>query len=105
MTSETDLREVSAQIEIVKQLIDNPETFDIHKILIELETKKKRLMKYKPRDYITILKEFYPEEIIPKIEEPKVDTEKISEIKRLKEKIKTLQEVKPEEAKEEIPGE
>lgn len=55
MTNETDLRECCAQIELIRQLIDQEETFDINKVLIELETKKKLLMKFKPRDYITIL--------------------------------------------------
>ena len=56
MTNETDLRECSAQIELIRQLIDQPETFDLDKVLIELETKKKLLMTFGPRDYATILK-------------------------------------------------
>ncbi|KKN27832.1 hypothetical protein LCGC14_0860530 [marine sediment metagenome] len=55
MTNRTDLDECFAKIEIIKQLL-GPETFDLKKILIELETKKKLLMKFKPRDYATILK-------------------------------------------------
>ena len=55
MTNRTDLDKCSAQIELVKQLL-GPETFDLKKILIELETKKKLLMKFKPRSYNTILK-------------------------------------------------
>lgn len=56
MTNETDLRECSAQIELVKQLL-GPETFDLKKILIELETKKKLLMTFKPRSYAAILRD------------------------------------------------
>lgn len=56
MTNRTDLNECSAQIKLLKQLTTQPETFDLDKILIELETKKKLLMAFKPRDYITIQK-------------------------------------------------
>jgi len=56
MTNETDLRECSAQIELVKQLL-GPETFDLNKVLIELETKKKLLMTFKPRSYHNILED------------------------------------------------
>ena len=55
MTNRSDLDICLAQIELVKQLL-GPETFDLKKILIELETKKKLLMMFKPRDYARILK-------------------------------------------------
>lgn len=56
MTNRSDLNECSAQIDLIRQLIEQPETFDLDKILIELETKKKLLMTFKPRSYATILK-------------------------------------------------
>ncbi len=115
MTNETDLRECSAQIALVKRLL-GPETFDLKKILMELEIKKSLLMKYKPRDYQTILKEIRPEtieieEIEKGLEDKKarlekekndveterkkaIEFEKAEKIKALKAQIKTIEEVK-----------
>ena len=56
MTNRTDLDKCCAQIELVTQLINQPETFDLNEVLIKLETKKILLMTYQPRDYITIQK-------------------------------------------------
>lgn len=80
MTNETDLRECCAKIALTKRLL-GPETFDLEKILTELEIKKSLLMKYKPRDYQTILKEICPEtieieEIEKGLEDEKVRLEK-----------------------------
>ena len=56
MTNRTDLDKCCAQIELISQLINQPETFDLNEELIKLETKKILLMTYKTRDYNTILK-------------------------------------------------
>jgi len=122
MTNETDLREISAQIELVKQLL-GPETFDLDKTLIELETKKKLLMTFKPRSYATILKGLEsgelihpgewvkpPEEkkVIKKPEKPKIDKKALAleketiELivdKELLEKNKLIEDKKAELAK------
>lgn len=55
MTNETDLNECCAQIELLRQLTTQPEAFDLDKVLIELEIKKKLLMKFMPMPYDTIL--------------------------------------------------
>ena len=65
MTNRTDLDKCSAQIELVSQLITQPETFDLNEILTKLEFKKKLLMKYKPRDYIRIQKGLESGELSP----------------------------------------
>jgi len=91
MTNETDLRECSAQIELVRQLL-GPETFDLDKVLIELETKKKLLMTFKPRSYATILKGLESGALIhPNIEESK----RLLEAKKLK-AIEDAEKVKAE---------
>ncbi|BDI54901.1 MAG: hypothetical protein [Thorarchaeia virus VerdaV2] len=54
MTNETELNECSAQIKLVKRLISQPETFELDKVLIELETRKKLLIKFMPMTYATI---------------------------------------------------
>lgn len=103
MTNETDIRECCAQIELIRQLITQPETFDLDKVLVKLETKKKLLMTFKPRRYITILedlesgaiihpgdwvkppKEIEEKKVIKKPEEPKIDKKAI-EVKAAKAK-------------------
>ena len=81
MTNRSDLDECSAQIKLLKQLLTQPETFDLDKVLIELETKKKLLMTFKPRDYTTILKGLESGLLIhPNIEESK----RLLEAKKLK---------------------
>ena len=112
MTNQTDLNECCAQIELIRQLIDQPETFDLDKILIELETKKKLLMTFGPRDYATILKGLESGGLIhPNIEEAKrAKTEKLRlikeeelaaelEAKRLVEEAKAFELKKEEEEK------
>lgn len=54
LTNATDLRECLAQIKLLKQLLTQPETFDLDKVLEKLEIKKKLLMKYRMSDYATI---------------------------------------------------
>ena len=98
LTNKSDLNKCCAQIELVEQLITQPETFDIHKVLVELQAKKKLLMKYKPRDYATILKEFFPEKEIK-------ESKKTAKIKNLKAKLEEAQKDETEEVVEEIPGE
>lgn len=85
MTNETDLRECSAQIDLVRQLIDQPETFDLDKILPELETKKKLLMTFKPRDYATILKGLESGVLIHPGDWIKMEAPKPEELSRVKE--------------------
>ncbi len=116
MTNRTDLDECFAKIEIIKQLL-GPETFDLKKILIELETKKKLLMRFKTRDYSTILKGLesgaliHPgdwvwevkKEIIPLKkelkfpEEPKID----KELQLVRDKLEALEALKELEKEEE----
>ncbi|BDI54968.1 MAG: hypothetical protein QIT40_gp10 [Lokiarchaeia virus VerdaV4] len=102
MTNQSDLNECCAQIKLLKQLLTQPETFDLDKVLIELETKKKLLMTFKPRSYITILKDLesggikHPGDWVkpPKrIEEPKIDKKVIA--------LEKAREVKAEKAKKE----
>lgn len=103
MTNRTDLDKFSAQIELVKQLL-GPETFDLKKILIELETKKKLLMKFKPRSYDTILKGLesgvlkHPGDWV--FEEKKVETPEGTKSRRLEEEKKTT--VEAEKARKEV---
>lgn len=124
MTNRSDLDKYCAQIELVKQLL-GPETFDLNKVLIELETKKKLLMTFKPRDYATILKGLesgaliHPgdwvleekKEIIPvkkeekTPEEPKIDKEKIAlkkELQLAKDKLVELEKEEETEIREEV---
>jgi len=118
MTNETDLRECSAQIELVKQLINQPETFELDKILVKLETKKKLLMTFKPRSYHTILEDLesgaiiHPGEWIkppkaiepPKPEKPKIDKKAIAlekELQETKDKLAELEVLKELEKEEE----
>lgn len=118
MTNETDLRECSAQIELIRQLIEQPETFDLDNVLIELETKKKLLMTFKPRSYITILKDlesgfikhpggWEPEKmkkVIKKKPMPKIDPEKVrleEELQKTKDKLAVIEAEKEETIKEE----
>ena len=77
MTNRSDLDECSAQIKLVKQLIDQPETFDLGKVLIELETKKKLLIKFMPRDYTTILKGLESGALVLEEKEEKTEAEKL----------------------------
>ena len=88
MTNETDLRECCAQIEIIRQLMIQPEVIEFDKVLVELETKKKLLMTFKPRDYTTILKDLESGALIhpgdwvlekKKVEIPKPEIEVIIE--------------------------
>ena len=65
MTNRTDLDKCCAQIELLIQLHTQPETFDLDKVLIKLETKKILLMTYKTRDYNTILKGLESGELKP----------------------------------------
>jgi len=106
MTNETDLRECSAQIELVKQLL-GPETFDLDKILMKLETKKKLLMTFKPRSYDAILKGIesgaiiHPGEFVfeeKEIKNPK-ETKKLLETREAKAEEIRLAKETPEEAK------
>lgn len=119
------MRECCAQIELVERLITQPETFDIRKVLVELQTKKKLLMTFRKLDYITISeglksgafkhpgvwvkppeKKKEPKKEIPKVKEiEKAEIDQAAEIKSLKAKLKEAQETKIEEVKEEIPGE
>jgi len=80
MTNRTDLNECSAQIKLLKQLITQPETFDLDKVLIELETKKKLLMTFKPRDYADIQKGLESGLLI----HPNIEAKRLLEAKRLK---------------------
>lgn len=112
MTNETDLRECSAQIVLIEQLL-GPETFDLDKLLVKFKTKEKLLMTFKPRDYITILKDLESGAIIhpgdwepeekkvetpePIPEEPKIDKEKIAlekELQETKDKLAELEALK-----------
>ncbi|BDI54932.1 MAG: hypothetical protein [Asgard archaea virus VerdaV3] len=80
MTNETELNECSAQIKLAKRLTTQPETFELDKVLIELETRKKLLMKFMPMTYATILKGLESGELIhPDIEqaEEKAKAEKL----------------------------
>lgn len=105
MTNETDLNKCSAQIELVRQLIDQPETFDLDKVLVTLETKKKLLMTFKPRDYITILKGIesgvliHPGVWIKEIE-PLPSTHVIADTVDTPESLKTHMEIENEKAKD-----
>ena len=118
MTNRSDLNECSAQIKLVKQLISQPETFDLDKILIELETKKKLLMTFRPRDYITILKGLesgaikHPEPEIEVIIEPEptpqINLEKEAlkaQLKATKDKLAELQTKELKKEEEAIEGE
>jgi len=106
MTNRSDLDKCCAQIELVKQLL-GPETFNLDKILIELETKKKLLMTFKPRSYHNILEDLESGAIIHPgdwVKEPEA-TESPEEIKKLletrqakAEEIRLAKEV-PEEPK------
>ena len=107
MTNETDLRECSAQIELIRQLINQPETFDLNKVLIKLETKKKLLMTFKPRSYDAILEDLesgaiiHPGEFVFKekeIENPK-ETKKLLETREAKAEEIRLAKEAPEEPK------
>ncbi|GAH64648.1 unnamed protein product, partial [marine sediment metagenome] len=69
-----------AQIKLVKRLISQPETFDLDKVLIELETKKKFLMKHRSSDYATILKGLESGELI----HPNIEEAKRAEVKKLR---------------------
>lgn len=106
MTNETDLNECCAQIKLIRQLTTQPETFDLDKVLIELETKKKLLMKYRTANYQTILKGLESGELIhpedwvkeevpeePKIDERAIALEKTREVKiaKLKADLKELE--------------
>jgi len=106
MTNRSDLDKYCAQIELVKQLL-GPETFDLDKILIKLETKKKLLMAFKPRSYATILEDLesgaikHPGDWV--LEEKKIKTpeeiKKLLETRQAKaEEIRLAKEV-PEEPK------
>lgn len=122
MTNETDLREISAQINLIRQLIDQPETFDLDKKLVELETKKKLLMTFKPRSYHDILedlasgaiihpgkwvkppKEIEEKKVIKKPEKPKIDKKALAlekELQATKDKLAELEVLKELEKEEE----
>lgn len=122
MTNETDLREISAQIELIRQLITQPETFDLDKKLVELETKKKLLMTFKPRSYHDILddlasgaiiypgdwvkppKEIEEKKVIKKPEKPKIDKKALAlekELQATKDKLAELEVLKELEKEEE----
>jgi len=99
MTNRTDLNECSAQIKIIKQLITQPETFELDKILIELETKKKLLIKFMPRDYATIVKGL--ESGIFKHPGDWVKPPKIREEKKEESRPEKIEEPEPERIKRE----
>ena len=115
MTNRSDLNECSAQIKLVKRLL-GPETFDLDKVLVKLQTKKKLLMKFSPRDYATILKGIEsgalihpgdwvkpPKKIEEKRtipEEPKIDPEKARlerELQETKDKLAAIEAAKEPE--------
>ena len=97
MTNRSDLNECSAQIKLIRQLIDQPETFDLDKVLMKLETKKKLLMTFKPRSYHDILEDLEsgaikhpgdwvkpPKEIEEKKEESRPERKEEPESERIK---------------------
>jgi len=105
MTNRSDLNECCAQIKLAKQLIAQPETFDLDKVLIELEAKKALLTKFMPRDYATILKGLESGALVSeekKLQEPKIDEKakaKAQEDADFDAKMKAKQEAEGLEAK------